>query len=390
MIGYVITHIRRDMKNSLAALLSYFAVLALLLSVQQATQSRQNALDAMISSMEIRCTVSDGYGVETDGLGITELNYLPLFDDGVLAEYVCDVRMSAFFTANVSFSNCALKAITSDQAVQELLSAPIAYDAGIDQTMWQNNEKWCVISTDLLNDTYIGEDGHRYIDVLGRFDAPDPEKDISEYRVNIPLTFRVVGTAAVKSSVYCPFNMLRNLCQAQNPSITFWADGCSFRVRDNHRLSELRSALRGFFAEASYSNPSSLHPHAVMIHDDLYLKQTQAAQKNLAIMQLMQPILYLCALGAGVMLVVMQMRGRKKEMAVIRSLGAGRLRVMAQSILEYALICLAVTLFALLVWRELSPMTVLGVWMAFMAGALCTIVRFSMIPLVKQIRELEE
>ncbi|MBE5777383.1 MAG: FtsX-like permease family protein [Clostridiales bacterium] len=90
------------------------------------------------------------------------------------------------------------------------------------------------------------------------------------------------------------------------------------------------------------------------------------------------------------MLVVMQMRSRKKEMAVIRSLGAGRLRVMAQSILEYALICLPVTLFALLIWRELSPLTVFGVWLAFMAGALCTIVRFSTIPLVKQIRELEE
>ena len=90
------------------------------------------------------------------------------------------------------------------------------------------------------------------------------------------------------------------------------------------------------------------------------------------------------------MLVVMQMRSRKKEMAIIRSLGAGRFRVMAQTILEYAIICLPVTLFALIVWRELSPMTVFGVWLAFMAGALCTIVRFSMIPLVKQIRELEE
>ena len=61
-----------------------------------------------------------------------------------------------------------------------------------------------------------------------------------------------------------------------------------------------------------------------------------------------------------------------------------------KTILEYAIICLPVTLFALLVWRELSPMTVIGVWLAFMAGAMCTIVRFSMIPLVKQIRELEE
>jgi hypothetical protein len=35
-------------------------------------------------------------------------------------------------------------------------------------------------------------------------------------------------------------------------------------------------------------------------------------------------------------------------------------------------------------------MTVLGVWLAFMLGALCTVARFSMVPLVKQIRELEE
>ena len=128
----------------------------------------------------------------------------------------------------------------------------------------------------------------------------------------------------------------------------------------------------------------------MVLKDAQYLKLIREAEKNLAVMQLMQPVLYLCALGAGVMLVVMQMRSRKKEMAVIRSLGAEKMRVMAQSILEYAIICLLVTLFALLVWCELSPMTVLGVWLAFMLGAVCTVARFSMVPLVKQIRELEE
>ena len=383
MIRYAFMHLRRSVKNTCVTLLLYLTVLAVIMSVQQAASSRQTMLTIMADSLEITGHLADNSGHATEGLSISSGVASQFLDEnGIFAPYVKDVSVHAAYEATAAGNRVSLIGITCEQADSTLrFGEGITYNESFDESIFRTGQHVCVIDRELEWMIYVDEeDLLPYVDVIYTYQSGAAEGELK-------LKLRVIGTADAAYSIFCPYPMLMRAFEEVYAA--FSADSLSFIVRNNREIDKLRNAALIRFADPGKNNNYG-KDHALVLQDARYLELISQAQKNLAIMQLMQPILYLCALGAGVMLVVMQMRGRKKEMAVIRSLGAGRLRVMAQSILEYALICLPVTLFALLVWRELSPMTVFGVWLAFMAGALCTIVRFSMIPLVKQIRELEE
>ena len=383
-LRYAFLHSRRNVKSALITLVSFLAVLMVILFIQQSVHSRQKTLESMAVSSEIRGDIADTFGNQTDLLKMDPKYPMLFIRNESIAQLVDEVSVQTTFRCTINGDNKKLIAITGERADQTLYyDGSVFYDEGYDASIWLTSERVCVISPEMETACYEGEDGGTYLDVIGVVFNPALGEN-----VEVPITMQVIGEAVSQNKVFCPYLMLQDICD-ERPDVPFWADALAFTVKDNTRLDELRAQLDPYFGDSDIQNAGEGY-NTVIIKDAEYLKLMHEAQKNLEIMAFLQPILYLCALGAGIMLVVMQMRSRKKEMAVIRSLGAGRFRVMAQTILEYAVICLPVTLFALLVWRELSPMTVIGVWLAFMAGAMCTIVRFSMIPLVKQIRELEE
>lgn len=387
MFSYVFLRIRNSWSSTLTTLLTYISILSVIASIQSSVQTRQHNLEAMQQAVRIEGELQDPTGNTSTGLNFDKY-FAALFLDSTyfLYDMVEDVSVLASFPGFLPEEEKALqiKGISHPKADEGMyLNGSIRYETGYDDSVWLRDQMACAIPYDMLDKTHTGSNGLQYIQVTGSFFR-------SRYQdyVTIPFYLQVVGITMMRDTVYMPYTALKNACSLVG-NITFNCSALSFTIRDNRDLERFRARATHYFNEQSLENTGS-ETLTLVLKDSQYLKFTRETEKNLAIMQLMQPILYLCALGAGVMLVVMQMRSRKKEMAVIRSLGAGRLRVMAQSILEYALICLPVTLFALIVWRELSPMTVFGVWLSFMAGALCTIVRFSAIPLVRQIRELEE
>ena len=405
VFSYALLHLRRDLKGTCAAMLCFLTVLYLIASVHSSILSRQKMLEDMANAVIIRGDVTDSTGYNTEGIDIP-LNLHRLITDpnGTLHPYVDEVYMKVqdrwthmyertYQTTDennepveevrMQEEDIRVIAINSPQADMTIsgTEGAIQYAEGYDESMFSLTENLCILGRDV--DSAQDENGRAYIDLL-----VDP---FSEPTDNNMARFYVAGTTDIKgldNTIFIPYAAL-NACCPYAKSFILPLYSLSFTIHNNNLLSQFRDLAFPSFRDGAGAAKME-DAYVLVLQDASYLELTHEGQKTLRMMQILQPILYLCALGAGVMLVVMQMRGRKKEMAVIRSLGAGRFRAMAQTILEYALICLPVTLFALLVWRELSPMTVIGVWMAFMAGALCTIVRFSMIPLVKQIRELEE
>ena len=384
MAAYAWLHLIRNWKNTLAVVLTYMTVLMVILSVQQSVKSRQAALESMAEGLILQGNVADETGRNSQYLQLDKFFPEQFLGDTSIAQMVKDVNVRAEYPGTYLGIPFRLIAITREEADTYLrFNGSVIYDENVRADIWMSDEMVCAVSDDLAFMVYQAEDGHSYIDITGQF--PRGRYDDT---VDVPLTFRVIGTAPAPESVYVPYKALLHACD-QVGHITFTADSLSFTIRSNAELDRFRSFCQAFFGDCDPLKAGE-RTYTMVIKDRQYLELTHEAAKNLAVIQLLQPVLYLCALGAGIMLVVMQMRSRKREMAVIRSLGAGRVRVMMQIVLEYAIICLPVTLFALLIWRELSPMTVFGVWLAFMVGAMCTIVRFSVIPLVKQIRELEE
>lgn len=87
---------------------------------------------------------------------------------------------------------------------------------------------------------------------------------------------------------------------------------------------------------------------------------------------------------------MIQMRARRWEIAVLRSMGTRKGRIAASCLLEYFLLCLPAAAVGLLLCTNMPPASVAGVVLTFLAGAGAAILHDTRRPIADQIRELEE
>lgn len=381
-IRYALLHLRRHLKTAAMTVLCYAAILAMILFIQKSMISRQQTLETMAKSIPITGALANSQGSQTELLEMDPSYPMLFLQNHFLSALVKDVQVKSVMPCYVGDGGARLIGITSPAADSALrFEGAILYNEGYDDAIWMSEEAVCVISPEYEAFTYRCDDEHIYLDVLGHFYRAS-YKDFAAIRI----TLRVIGMVTSRETLYCPYLTLQNNC-ARYPGVSFLADNLSFTVKDNGRLDELRDRAKIYFGDSSLQNAGSAH-YTLILKDAEYLKLTGEARKNLEILHLLQPVMYLCALGSGGVLTALQMRARKKELAVLRSLGAGKGRIAAQCMLEYALLCLPVT--ALVFLLPIQATAAWGVYLAFIAGCASVLIRLASIPLIRQIRELEE
>ncbi len=403
LLRYAMSHMGRSLRDTLLTLLTYVMVLVLILSAQQSALSRQAMLDDMVKSIPVVAQLTDPQGSRSTNLQILNTDLAPYREGGRWAHFVGELNIGAVATtfANVFIRDPAdqgdgeplksyygagsLVGITSERADPALENAVFTYDAGYDRTVWASMEPVCMITEDLRECVTQMADGS-FIDLEFIVHHSGPGGG-SEY---VKLMLRVIGTVPGKKTMYTPFYYVKQEMYDQGGRYTLNTDRLSFTFSDNTLIDDFRSSVTSLYVVPDQMRPNFNFMLGLVIKDARYLQLKQEAEKNLAIFRLMQPVLYLCAVGAGVLLMVMQLRARKREMAIIRSVGCSVRRVLMQCLTEYALICLPVTALAPLIWPDMPPYAAVAVFAAFMAGAAATILRFACIPLGRQIRSLED
>lgn len=391
LLRYAVLHLLRDKKNTVITMGAYAVIFVLLMSLQQTMASRRAAMDDLVASMTVQCVITDPAGRQADDLQMSETYYYAFVEECPYTPYIRNVCLRSANGYEVNGGTGMLIGMTSEQADHSTKYNGVVYDEGWDGTLWHSNEAVCVITADLMELTRLDSTGMRWMDVQGLFDRlPNSGRFKQEKNVSVPLTLRVAGMALGEKTIYCPFNYLRHTRDTGYPDLLLYADAVSFEVRDNSRIDEFRTLIGEVYAQIDENQPDSHRQFGVLFRDAHFLQATREAARSLQIMQLIQPVLYTCAMGAGVMLAVIQMRGRKKELAVLRSLGTGSISAAVSCLLENTLLCLPLTLTAFIIWPGSRAVTGLAVWGAFMLGAAGAILFFSGTPLIRQIRELEE
>ncbi len=403
LLRYAWTHMTRSLRETLLTLLTYVLVLVLIMSAQQSALSRQATLDDMILNIPVVAQLTDPQGNRTTNLQVLNSDLNPYRDGGRWSEYVGELNIGAVaseyarvFQYEVDEAGSknirerlyqvSVVGVTSERSDPALENAVITYADGYDRTVWATMEPVCLITEDMQKYAAQTDDGS-FINLVFTVSQSAPG---GATRKEVTMTLRVIGAAPGEKMVFVPFYLVKQEMYDQGGRYSLNTDRLSFTFADNTRIDEFRDKVKAYYVVPDQLRPNFNHMLGLIIKDARYLQLKQEAEKNLAIFQLMQPVLYLCAIGAGVLLMVMQMRARKREMAIVRSVGCGMWRVLWQCLLEYALICLPVTTLSPLVWPDMPILMALAVFAAFMAGAVATILRFACIPLGKQIRALED
>ena len=263
MLRYSFLHLRRNIKSALITLVSFLAVLMVILFIQQSVYSRQKTLESMAASSEIRGDIADTFGNQTDFLKMDPKYPMLFMENESIVELVEEVSDQTVFGCSIDGNNKKLVAITGERADQTLYyDGSIFYNEGYDASIWLTGEKVCVISPEMEMCCYEGEDSGTYLDVIGVVFNPALGKN-----VEVPITMQVIGEAVSQNKVFCPYLMLKDVCD-QRPDVPFWADALAFTVRDNTRLDELRAELDPYFGDSDIQYrcfwlPCANPPHSI-------------------------------------------------------------------------------------------------------------------------------
>ena len=299
--------------------------------------TRQEAgVEAVQKSTAIRCTVTNARGMSSERLEMTpEIvdKLLGRTDDQTLSQYVdkVEAKATSAMVMPQGYNLCRIFSFKSDSRLDTLNGVTITMLGDWTEDAFRTGQKICLVPVGMETET---KSGKQYI--TAQLTGGEEE------------TLEVVGTVegGPEAVIYCPYDMVLS------GNVTFLVESCSFIIRDNTLLEESKNVIYGTFVQPSKDNVDNGKTYAVLIDDELYKQNMVDYETNLAILQLLLPVMVGLCCFIGFFVSYLSTKGRTKEYAVMRCLGMSR------------------GLIFLLVFEELFVLTIVGSGIGFLTGYL--------------------
>ncbi len=292
--------------------------------LQNLTVRQENAWNDTVSNTKINCVVTNARGTDSGNLQMLSA-FVEMLEGKrrergcYLDDYVTNVRAKA--TVSLEYPKGAalrrILSIDSDPALHQVEGAVVTFAEGWTEAALRGKEQVCLVSSDLQtqgDSITISESEEQKIDL------------------------HIIGTVAggPGNTIYCPYFMP----YTQGESVAFMTQSCSFDIRDNARLEETKEELYQWFVEPKFSNQMDGLTFGVLVQDEIYQKTLSEIRDNLAMLRLMQPMLFVLCGGIGFFASYLATRGRTKEFAVMRCIGMSRGRVFGLVMAELVVLAL--------------------------------------------------
>ena len=233
----------------------------------------------------------------------------------------------------------------------------ITWAEGYDESCLLGNEPVCVISTELASKKglSIGDDLNIVVFFSWNF------KDIrEEWDVKIVGVYNRTGS---KENIYMPlsaseftyveegmgfiFNGVFIPGQSTEEDVVLRYDSIVFSLRDLQHISELKQELteKGYTTIGKYDRARKF----IVIEDTLLNASVTSLERHAAYMRILFGVTYFLSVVIGFVISYLMTKNRRKELAMMRSMGAGRVRTFLAFFLEQAGLALLGGLLGILV-----------------------------------------
>lgn len=307
-----------------------------------------------------------------------------LFKSGI-AEMVTDVQLRMSHTAVLAEeepqqaqNSKRMVGVTSLDMAQELTpeyGGIIQWRDGYDESAFAAEEMACIVPADFPEQD----------EVTLTFTYQDAERNaVKEYTC----TFRVVGRYSDEGNerLYCAFAALAQIYTRLNePNKVQRLTG---RLADNDALETFRETAGAWFAFSGAANSANpARTFAIDIKDSLLRALTADLQSSMTINRIASLLIFLLSTGAGFLTGFLVIRARKREITLMRTLGASNAMVCAELALEQGLgVCAGGLLGGCCTLFQPIGRIILfiGVFLAGTAAALLFFVRMDLLAVMKE------
>lgn len=324
MIKYTFKRFLREPIPRFAVLL-FAAVMALLLCVLQISMERElKSRQFIYDTVPVPVYITNLTGTQKDNLGISS-STIYAFESG-LDDYITDISLknrvgASWVTVNGEIlPQQELVGITSPNAALEFVSYgedAIIWNVGCDQAMLRQNNPVCILPQSFLS-------GQEEVPetVQMHFEATIYNAEtMQDEMISFDIEFSVIGYHIFESRIYCPAATVDAVLRRLYIPVKYdFANGI---LINNHDVGALREAANEWFAEPSLMSEmsSDKYSYALKIDDSQLRTADEAMEQSERINRICAVVIFVMVAAAGFLIGFLAVRNRKKEIALMRTMG---------------------------------------------------------------------
>ena len=329
--------IGRHKVKSLLTILMDMLVVFLLHTYLSNIANNEKQLAMLPEAIPVNAYVSTADGSRQSGIFIKDSLVQGLLDSAYVDRLKMDVRLKAGIDRVIPGEwhtlNLFLDGVNCIEAMGGIEEIDVVWNAGADASILQGSEAKCIVSKELFDrkgwklgdqvtlcQWYYYRKDERYAEL---FAGPlqTVEYEIAGY---VDMRGRWDDQFAVPPDVIVPFHAVRNTYAEEG--IPFFASSAAFQVSDALSLNAFKQEMKdlGFRSAAPTELDQSVNGVALNVNDAAFISTAEHLRQVIDTVRAFFPFLLILIVGVGYLITLLLLQSRKKEMALLRSIGLNR------------------------------------------------------------------
>lgn len=335
MFRHVWIRIKRKPLIFMAILLFTTIIALALCGLHSGNDTALEEYNDIYYNIDVRCTVTNLAGDQSRDLriGNTTLSLFTNSEFGVMRDYFEDIQISASSDITLYGERYTLVGITSTEITPNLWDengCMIFWNEGFDGNVFSGDKDVCIIPTELEKKLQEASQSLEYVPL--HLDAEH------QYETDYDGTLSVIGIYEAKDNriIYCPWETYGNILTSMNRALT--ADSLYATLSDNRKLSQLREMASKYFAEPDPNNAGldmvGDYYLALDINDSKLSEAQTNLENSMTVNRIAAVLVLVLSAVAGAFIGFLMIRNRKKEIALMRTMGTPNSRIYVSFVIE--------------------------------------------------------
>lgn len=329
--------IGRHKVKSLLTILMDMLVVFLLHTYLSNIANNEKQLAMLPEAIPVNAYVTTADGSRQSGIFIKDSLVQGLLDSAYVDRLKMDVRLKAGIDQVIPGEwhtlNLFLDGVNCIEAMGGIKESDVVWNTGEDASILQGDEAKCIVSKELFDrkgwklgdkvtlcQWYYYRKDERYSELFA-----DPLQTV-EYEIAgyADMLDRWDDQFVVPPDVIVPFHAVRNSYAEEG--IPFYASSAAFQVSDALSLNAFKQEMKdlGFRSVVHTELDQSVNGVALNVNDAAFISTAERLRQVIDTVRAFFPFLLILIVGVGYLITLLLLQSRKKEMALLRSIGLNR------------------------------------------------------------------
>lgn len=404
MLTKIKTRFRRAPAFAISVVVLAAILSGVLCGLQAANRAEQRHYETLCESTPVKLVVTNLSGTRRTGLTLpsfvlrvftktTTENSLAPYIKGIEAKMDTYCQMASIGERYMGAVNVV--GISNLQVSGDLLKGSksmVTWLEGYDESVLAGKDEVCIVP-----ESWIADDGDLSLPIQVSLNfSYTPGSFGASVTYDTAVTYTVVGIHSVSdTAVYCPFQQMQRIYSRLGKPAEL--DAIQGTLIDNSLQEEVRQVANAWFAEPNPTGTKTpwrysyyfYYPFALDIDNDILVTAERTLKTSILTNQICAFLVFVLSAGASFFVGFLMIRSRRREIALMRTLGTSNLVIYGEFMLEQ-LTCVLAGVFlggAIFLWR---PVQRLGIFLAiYLAGLTLALLIFLHTNLLATMKEEE-